>query len=298
MSNDAISTAPDVTFQGPRKISLGDFELEMFSDGTYWLDGGAFFGYIPKPLWERKVQADSKNRVTTGLNSVLIRTGKHTILVETGIGPKVDEKTQRIYGPQARLVENLKAGGVDPEEIDIVINTHLHFDHCGWNTHYKDGKVVPTFPRATYYAPLGEVEHGHKQLERDHVSYLSYNYDPLVESGQMKLLAGDSPIVPGVETKVFRGHTAHMQAVIITSGGKKACYVSDLIPTTAHLDLTWGMAYDLFPLDVIESKKKFYSESVPQGWLVIFTHDALIPWCYVEAGAAHGKYVMKPVGGR
>ncbi len=297
MSTKAIDTAPEVTFQGLHKMTLGDFELEMFSDGTYWLDGGAFFGYIPKVLWERKAQADARNRVVTGLNSVLIRTGEHTILVETGIGPKLEEKKQAIYGHRPRLLENLKAGGVDPEEIDIVINTHLHFDHCGWNTHYKDGKPVPTFPRATYYAPRGELEHGHMQLERDRVSYISHNYDPLAESGRMKLLAGDSQIVPGVETRVYRGHTAHMQAVIVSSGGKKACYISDLIPTSMHLDLTWGMAYDLFPLDVIESKKRFYAESIPQEWLVIFTHDARIPWCYVEK-TGEGTYGVRPVGGR
>ncbi len=297
MSTHAVASAPMVEFQTPRKMSLGDFELEMFSDGTYWLDGGAFFGYIPKVMWQRKMQPDEMNRLVTGLNSLLIRTGEHTVLVETGIGPKLHEKTQRIYGNSARLLDNLKAAGVDPEEIDIVINTHLHFDHCGWNTHYKDGRPVPTFPRATYYTPEGEVAHGHLQLERDRVSYISHNYDPLVESGQMKLLRGDSRIAPGIEVKVFPGHTEHMLAVIVERGGQKACYISDLIPTTAHLDLTWGMAYDLFPLDTIESKKRFYATAVPEQWLVIFTHDARTPWCYVEK-TAEGKYGMKPVGSR
>ncbi len=292
-----MSTAPAVSFDTATTIPLGDFELSVFSDGTYWLDGGAFFGYIPKVMWERKVRADEKNRVTAGLNSLLIRTGKQTILVETGIGPKLDEKKQAIYGHQPQLVESLQAGGVDPDQIDVVINTHLHFDHCGWNTHYRNGKPVPTFPRATYYAPRGEVEHGHKQLERDWVSYISDNYDPLVESGQMKLVEGDRQIVPGVSTRVFPGHTAYMQAVIITSGGKTACYISDLIPTTAHLDLLWAMAYDLYPLDTIESKKLFYSQALPEDWLVVFTHDPRIPWCHLEK-KGEGKYGMKSVGGR
>ncbi len=295
MSTHALSTAPEVQFQTPTKISLGDFELEMFSDGTYWLDGGAFFGYVPKAMWQRKMQPDEMNRLVTGLNSLLIRTGNHTVLVETGIGPKLNEKSQRIYGNSARLLDNLKARGVDPEEIDIVINTHLHFDHCGWNTHYKDGRPVPSFPQATYYTQEGEVAHGHQQLERDRVSYISHNYDPLVESGQMKLLRGNGQIVPGIDVKLFPGHTEFMMGVIIESGGKKACYISDLIPTTAHLDLTWGMGYDLFPLDTIESKKRFYAEAVPDQWLVIFTHDARTPWCYVEK-TAEGKYGVKPVG--
>ncbi len=297
MSTHALSTAPEVEFQTPRKLSLGDFELEMFTDGTYWLDGGAFFGYIPKVMWQRKMYPDDMNRLVTGLNSLLIRTDKHTVLVETGIGPKLQEKQQRIYGNSARLLDNLKAGGVDPEEIDIVINTHLHFDHCGWNTHYKDGRPVPTFPRATYYTQEGEVAHGHLQLERDRVSYMTDNYDPLVESGQMKLLRGNGQIVPGIDVKIFPGHTEHMMGVILESGGKKACYISDLIPTTAHLDLTWGMGYDLFPLDTIESKKRFYAEAVPEQWLVIFTHDARTPWAYVEK-TGEGKCGAKPVGRR
>lgn len=297
MSTHLAQTASEIRFEGATKMALGDFELEMFSDGTYWLDGGAFFGYIPKMMWQRRAKPDEQNRLACGLNSLLVRTGQQTILVETGIGPKLDEKKQAIYGHQARLIDNLRAGGVDPEQIDIVINTHLHFDHCGWNTHYKDGRPVATFPRATYYAPRGEVEHGHKQLERDAVSYISHNYDLLIESGKMKLLDGDSPIVPGIETRIYRGHTAHMMAVIVRSGGKTACYISDLIPTVNHMDLVWGMGYDLFPLDTIESKKRFYAEAIPNDWLVVFTHDARTPWCYVEK-KGEGKYGVKPMGNR
>ncbi len=295
MSTHALTTAPEVGFRTPRKLSLGDFELEMFSDGTHWLDGGALFGYIPKVMWSRRMEADELNRLTVGLNSLLIRTGKHTVLVETGLGPKLDERWQRIYGNRAALLDNLVAGGVDPDTIDIVINTHLHLDHCGWNTHYKNGRLVPTFPRATYYAQEGEVAHGHRQLERDRIAYISQNYDPLVESGQMKLLRGNGQIVPGIDVKIFPGHTEHMMAVIIESGGKKACYVSDLVPTTAHLDLVWGMGYDLFPLDTIESKKRFYAEAVPDQWLVAFTHDARTPWGYVEK-TGDRRYGVKPVG--
>lgn len=156
---------------------------------------------------------------------------------------------------------------------------------------------MPTFPRAAYYAREGEVAHGHQQLERDRVAYISQNYDPLVESGQMKLLRGNGQIVPGIDVKIFPGHTEHMMAVIIESGGKKACYISDLVPTTAHLDLVWGMGYDLFPLDTIESKKRFYAEAVSDQWLVIFTHDPRTPWGYVEK-TGEQKYGVKPVGSR
>src|SRR5919109_1845648 len=132
-------------------VRLGDFELTRFSDGTYYLDGGAFFGIVPKVLWQKRVHADELNRVSVGLNSVLVRTGKHTVLIETGIGNKLGEKMQRIYEPQAKLLDALAAAGISPGEIDTVINSHLHFDHCGWNTVRQDGQIAPTFPNATYY---------------------------------------------------------------------------------------------------------------------------------------------------
>ena len=277
-----------------QRMNLADFELTAVSDGLYRLDGGAFFGIIPKSMWSKKVQADQNNLVSVGLNSIVVRTGKQTILIETGIGNKLSEKMQKIYGQPAKLLENLSAARISPEEIDIVINSHLHFDHCGWNTIRQDGKVVATFPKAKYYAPEGEWRHGHKPLERDAISYIGENYDPLVESGQMKLLRGDQEIVPGVSVKVFPGHTETMQAIILQSGGKTACYISDLIPTTAHLDLTWGMAFDLFPVQTIESKKKYYARAIPERWLTMFTHDPAVPWGYVEKDE-RGKMALRKV---
>lgn len=268
------------------RAQLGDFELSVFSDGTYMLDGGAMFGVVPKVMWEKKLPADELNRVTLGLNSLLIRTGKHNVLVETGIGNKLPAKMQAIYGNEAKLLANLHAGGVDAREIDVVINTHLHFDHCGWNTIVRGSRVEPTFPNARYFVQRGELEHAHLQLERDGVAYMTDNYDPLMERGQMELLDGDGEIVPGVSVRVYPGHTANLQSVIVRNGGKTACYVSDLVPTTAHTDLVWVMAYDLFPLESIESRKRFYAEAIPQQWLVIFTHEPRTPFAYLECNAA------------
>jgi glyoxylase-like metal-dependent hydrolase (beta-lactamase superfamily II) len=277
------------------RLMLGDFELTVFSDGTYPLDGGAFFGVVPKVMWSRKVSADERNYVTAGLNSLLIRTGKQTVLVETGMGNKLSERMVKFYGQPAQLLSNLAAGGVSPEDIEIVVNTHLHFDHCGWNTiRNKDGKIVPTFPRAKYYAPEGEWQYARSPSERDAISYIPDNYDPLVRSGQMTLLKGGEEIVPGISVKTFPGHTANMQAVIVRSGGRTACYISDLIPTTAHIDLTWGMSFDLYPLQTIESKKQYYAESVPEKWLTVFTHDPKTPWAYVEKDKL-GKMMAKEV---
>jgi glyoxylase-like metal-dependent hydrolase (beta-lactamase superfamily II) len=276
------------------RTTLGDFELTVVSDGTYFLDGGGFFGVVPKTLWSKKVTADEQNRVLSGLNSLLVRTGKQNVLIETGIGDKLSEKMVRIYTQPAHLLENLQAAGVAPEEIDVVINTHLHFDHCGWNTVRKDGKIVPTFPRAKYYAPRGEWEYARHPSERDAISFISENYDPLVESGQMTLLSGGEEIVPGISAKTFPGHTAHMQAVIVRSIGQTACYISDLIPTSAHLDLAWGMAFDLYPLQTIESRKQYYAEAIPRGWLTVFTHDPQTPWGFVERGES-GKLGLRKI---
>ena len=276
------------------RLALGDFELTVLSDGTYWLDGGAFFGVVPKPLWEKKMQPDERNRLAAGMNSVLVRTGKHTVLIETGMGNKLTEKQKRIFEPQEKLLGSLEAVGVAPDQVDVVINTHLHFDHCGWNTVHKDGQAVATFPRARYYVQEGEWRHASLQHERDRVSYLSDNYDPLIRNGQMHLLHGDGEIVPGISVKVYPGHTRNLQAVMLRSGGKKACYVSDLVPTTAHLDLTWVLAYDLFPLETIESRKRLWEVAVPEQWLMIFTHDHQTPWAYVDQ-AGEGRYVARPV---
>lgn len=283
------------------RTTLGDFELTVVSDGTYFLDGGAFFGVVPKTMWSKKVATDEQNRLDAGLNSLLVRTGKKNILIETGIGNKLSEKMVHIYKQPAKLLDNLHAAGVAPEDIDIVINTHLHFDHCGWNTVRRGDRMVATFPNAKYYVQQKEWEHGSLQLERDAVSYMSPNYDPLLETGQMVLLNGDLELLPGISVKVFPGHTANMQAVIIESGGesagggngkKTACYISDLIPTSAHLDITWVTAFDLFPLETIESRKKYYAQAIPERWLTVFTHDDQTPWGYVEPGE-RGKVKLK-----
>ena len=274
------------------RTTVGDFELTVVSDGTYFLDAGAFFGVVPKTMWSKKAAPDELNRLDAGLNSLLIRTGSQNILVETGIGNKMPEKLVQIYKQPAQLLDNLHAVGVAPEDIDIVINTHLHFDHCGWNTVRRGDGFVATFPKAKYYAQRGEWEHGRLQLERDAISYMSPNYDPLLESGRMELIEGDRDIVPGVSVKVFPGHTANMQAVIVAGGGKTACYISDLIPTSWHLDLTWVMAFDLFPLDTIQSKKKYYERALAEKWLTVFTHDDKTPWGHVEKGEK-GRLVVR-----
>lgn len=267
---------------------VGDFELTVCTDGPYRLDGGAMFGVVPKTLWQKRAPADEENRILLGLNTVVVRTGRHTVLIETGVGNKQNAKMRAIHCNQELLPTSLAAAGIRVEEVDVVINSHLHFDHCGWNTTlHPDGSVTPTFPNARYFAHRGEVEHGHLQLDRDRVSYLSPNYDPLIESGQMTLLTTEGihanpEVVPGISVELFPGHTAQLMGIHIESkaaGGAEqhACYISDLIPTSAHLDPTWVMGYDLDPLTCIEERKRFYSRAIPEKWLVLFTHDHLMP---------------------
>jgi glyoxylase-like metal-dependent hydrolase (beta-lactamase superfamily II) len=265
------------------RATIGDFELAVLTDGSYYLDGGAMFGVIPKPLWEKRAPADAQNRILLGTNTVVVRDGRHTVVIETGIGNKLAPKPRAIYDAKALLPESFAAAGIDLMDVDVVINSHLHFDHCGWNTTLlEDGSIIPTFPNARYYAHRGEVEHGRLQLERDGVSYVADNYEPLIANDQMTLLDGPREIMPGIAVELYPGHTAQMMAVTIRSGGQTACYISDLIPTSAHLDLTWGMGYDLDPMRVIEERKRFYARAIPEQWLVLFTHDHQTPFGYVE----------------
>ncbi|MGH9586734.1 MAG: MBL fold metallo-hydrolase [Acidobacteriaceae bacterium] len=288
---------PDTANLVRARATLGDFELTVLSDGYYLLDGGAMFGVVPKTLWEKRAPADDQNRILLGLNTVIVRTGKHTIAIETGIGNKLPEKLRAIFAAKQQLPNAFQATGIRPEEVDIVINSHLHFDHCGWNTtRTADGRIVPTFPNARHFAHRGEVAHGHLQLERDAVSYISANYDPLIENGQMTLLdtrAGEvTEIVPGISVECYPGHTAQLLAVNIDSAGKRACYISDLIPTSAHLDITWVMGYDLDPLTCIEQRKRFYSRAIPEQWLILFTHDHHTPMAHIE-WSDKGKPVLR-----
>ena len=275
------------------QLTLGDFELSVFSDGTYPLDGGAFFGVIPKVMWSRKVAADERNYVLAGLNSLLIRTGKQNVLVETGMGNKLSERMIKFYGQPAKLLTNLAAAGIAPEDIDIVINTHLHFDHCGWNTvRGKDGKIVPTFPRAKYYAPEGEWQYARKPSERDSISYIPDNYDPLVESGQMTLLKGGEEIVPGISVKPFPATppTCKPSSSRAATAPPATSPTSCPPPRTSTSPGAWpSISTRCRPSRARSSTTRRRS---PEKWLTVFTHDPKTPWAYVEQDEA-GKMVAR-----
>jgi glyoxylase-like metal-dependent hydrolase (beta-lactamase superfamily II) len=276
-------------------MKLGELEFYILNDGTFRLDGGAMFGVIPRPMWERAAPPDDRNRIVLAMNSLLIRTGGKTILVETGAGDKWDEKRRDIYAfeGQPRLPEQLAARGVRPEDVDIVVNTHLHFDHCGWNTRRVDGRAAPTFPRARYVVQRGELEHAKSPTERDRASYLPENFAPMEESGQWELLDGDGELVPGVELIRAPGHNADMMCVKLSGGGQTAMLLADLVPTTAHLGPAWIMGFDLYPMQTLENKKKWIAELVRQGWLAIFGHERKTRAGYLRESG--GKVVLEPV---
>jgi glyoxylase-like metal-dependent hydrolase (beta-lactamase superfamily II) len=288
------------------RATVGDFELTVCTDGTYLLDGGAMFGVVPKTLWQKRIAPNPDNEILLGLNSAVVRTGKQTVVIETGIGNQQTPKMREIFENQELLLKSYAAAGVDPDEVDIVINTHLHFDHCGWNTTlHTDGSVTPTFRNARYFAHAGEVAHGHLQLERDRVSYLSPNYDPLIASGQMTLLdasffaaggtgvGATAAICPGISVELFPGHTVQMMGVHIESGSEHACYIGDLLPTAHHLEPTWVMGYDLDPLRSIEERKRFYARAIPEQWLVLFPHDHDTPMARVVLNEKGKPVVVK-----
>ncbi len=265
------------------RARLGELEITVLTDGYFLLDGGSMFGVVPRPLWMKRVTPDAENRMLMGSNTVVVRDGKRTVVIETGLGNKLDAKMRSIYGAQQLPPSSFAAAGIGMEEVEVVINSHLHFDHCGWNTTLReDGTLAPAFPNARYYAPRGEVEHGRLQLERDRSVYLGANYEPLIASGQMTLLDGPGEIAPVLSVDLYTGHTAQMMALYFDSAGLRGCFISDLISTTAHLDLGWSMAYDLDPLTLIEQRKRFYARAIPEQWLVFFPHDHHLPFCRVE----------------
>ncbi|MGH9714143.1 MAG: MBL fold metallo-hydrolase [Candidatus Acidiferrales bacterium] len=275
-------------------MKLGNLEFHIIVTGHFRLDGGAMFGVIPKTMWEKVSPPDSSNRILLAMNSLLIHAGGKRILVETGIGDKLTPKLRSIYdqdGP--RLIEGLREYGLHTEEIDIVIDTHLHFDHCGGNTRVEEDKVVPAFPNARYVVHKGEFEHAKNPTERDRASYMPDNYMPIEAAGKFSLIEDDRVIAPGVELIRVPGHTADMLCVKLQGGGKTAFLFADLVPMTPHLALPWIMGYDLYPMTTLENKKKWIPEVVREGWIGLFNHDPHTPAAYIRE--RDGRWGTEPV---
>lgn len=272
---------------------IGDCRVTAVRAGSYWWDGGALFGVVPRTLWSKDCPPDEQNRIEAGFNCFVVETGDHRVLIETGGGVRHTARERERMGIEkpAVLGEVLAAHGFEPSSIDIVINTHLHWDHACGNTVDEAGGVQPALPNARYYTQRGELLHAREQHPRDAVSYRAVNYEPLLESGHLHLLDGDVEIVPGVSVRVAPGHNRDMMIVMVRSGGETWCELADLVPYAAQVTPTWVTAFDLYPLETIATKTDVLTRAAEDGWWCSFAHDPRVDFAQVTN--AGGKWKIR-----
>jgi glyoxylase-like metal-dependent hydrolase (beta-lactamase superfamily II) len=256
----------------------GQTELIPLSDGTFRLDGGAMFGVVPKTLWSKRATPDDRNRIPLAMRPLLVRDGARNVLIDAGAGDKMGAKESEIYSLDRthHLDVSLAEVGLTPGDIDVVIASHLHFDHAGGFTTRAGGTLAPRFPRAEYYVRRGEWDDAMQPHERNRASYLAENFVPLAEAGLLRFIEGDGQVVPGISAWRTGGHTMHHQILRIDAGGRTAIFAADLIPTVAHVDLPWIMGYDLYPMDTLAYKRSFLREAIEGEYVIFFEHDPAI----------------------
>jgi len=284
---------------------IGALTVHAIQAGGTRLDGGAMFGVVPKTLWEKRIPADDRNRIPLGMRCLLVEHDGGLVLIDTGAGNKESEKFHDIYGLENRgangrtaLEDGLRALGYSPDDIALVINSHLHFDHAGGNT-YRDGSgaTMLAFPKARYVVQRGELEFASRTNERTAASYFPPNFAPVSAAGRLDLVSGETEIVSGIRVVPTPGHTPHHQGILIESAGERAFYLADLVPTIAHLPLPWIMGYDVEPLVTLETKRTILARALREEWLAIFEHDATHAWGRVtHDGKAYGFVPEGPAG--
>lgn len=259
-------------------MTFGEFEITPLIDGFFRLDGGAMFGTVPKPLWEKRTTADPRNRIPLGARPLLVRTGKEIILIDAGLGAKMSAKEVDIYAidRQPGLEGALAALGIKPTDVTTVIASHLHFDHVGGLTKLVDGAPAPVFPNAVHHVRRGEWDDATHPHERNRASYLPGDFRPLEAAGLIAFHDEDREIRPGISVRRTGGHTMHHELIRIESGGRVGIFTADLMPTSAHVDLPWIMGYDLYPMDTLQYKKRFVPEAVKGEYVIFFEHDPTI----------------------
>lgn len=266
-------------------MQFGDYRVEVLPDTEFRLDGGAMFGVVPRSLWSRVCPPDEHNRILLNMNCLYVEAGGERILIETGIGDKWSEKQAKVYGITRRrtLAESLEAiTGRKAEEITIVVNTHLHFDHAGGNTRLDEGgRLRPAFPNARYLVSRAEYLHAESPHERDRASYIKENWQPLCESGQLELKEETYEVVPGLRLETVPGHSRTMQCWRLERGGHTLYGFADLVPMRAHVPLAWIMGYDLYPVETLEAKRRLLPEAARENWLCLFYHDPEEPLCRI-----------------
>ena len=276
-------------------LPLGDFELTSLSDGTFGLDGGAMFGVVPKTLWSKRTTPDDKNRIPLGLRPLLVRANGKNVLIDTGIGDKMPPKLVDIYAIDRtrHLDHSLADVGLTADDIDIVLATHLHFDHFGGST-MREGEVLkPRFRNARYLIRRGDWEDATHPHDRNRASYLPENFMPLAEAGVIDFVEDDGEVLPGISVWRTGGHAMYHQWVKVTSDGRTAAFVADLIPTTAHLDEPWIMGYDLYPMDTLHYKQRFIREAIDGEYIVFFEHDPAVAAGIIRE--REGRRTIEPV---
>jgi methylmalonyl-CoA epimerase len=278
--------APKVAlFTKAGRHPLGDFELITLSDGFLSLDGGAMFGVVPRTLWEKRLPPDDANRIPLGMRPLIVKSGTTTVIIDAGCGDKMDAKLAQIYKLDRRyhLDHSLADAGLSADDIDIVVASHLHFDHVGGFTKIgKDGALVPRFPKAKYVAHRAEWEEATHPHERNRASYLQENFVPLKDAGVLTLVDDAAEIIPGVRYRRSGGHTANHQVVVIESGGRTAVFTADMYPTSVHILDPWIMGYDLYPMDTLAFKRAFAKEAVEREYLLFFEHDPSLAAGYLR----------------
>jgi glyoxylase-like metal-dependent hydrolase (beta-lactamase superfamily II) len=270
---------------------VGRFTVHALQAGGQMLDGCAMFGVVPKPLWEKRIAADARNRIPMGMRCLLVEHDIGLVLIDTGAGNKETAKFLDIYGVEndggverTMLEAAIVAAGHRPADVALVINTHLHFDHAGGNTAFDaDRNLVLAFPNARYVVQEAEAHYALHTNERTAASYFPRNWEPIREAGKLDLIAGSTEIVSGIRSLPSPGHTPHHQSLLIDGGGEIACYLGDVIPTRHHVPLPWIMGYDVEPLVTLESKRALLASALAERWLLVFEHDASTAWGY----AAH-----------
>ncbi len=280
-------------------LQIGRFQIDVVETGRFGLDGGAMFGVVPKPLWERAYHpADAANRIPMAARALLIRWDNGTVLVDTGNGTKMPEKQRQIYAldmSRYSLQSSLHRLGVQPEEITAVILTHLHFDHAGGSTRYDEhGDIVPTFPNARYYVQRDHLLWAQQPTEKDRASFIPEDFQPLAAAGLLESLDGEGELYPGIHLFVVHGHTRAMQLVLVEDAGQHLLYCADLCPTAAHVAYPYIMAYDNFPLTTLEEKKRLFPRAYEEGWLLCFEHDAFVQAAFLQP-TSKGFTIGKPV---